>query len=122
MRSEKIADVLIKLKRLAEDQRGKPEGEAALRKIRELIEKYPETRSALKPYWEFTGHDFVFLKRHGINTDGVWEGRDFHEAIRRMQEHYCRLYLEYIEKQNEMIDAAILEIESNMAKTLVEAT
>jgi hypothetical protein len=99
MEAKRIAEVLIALKRLAEDQRGKPEGESASRKIDELIAKYPDLRPAIIPFWNFTTRDFVTLKRRGINMGGSWEGTDLDDALRHMQEYYCRLYIEHMGKQ-----------------------
>lgn len=99
MRPSRIAVILIKLKHLAEDQRGKPEGDAAYAKIKELIAKYPEVRAAIVPYWDFTTCDYVFLKRHGVNMEGRWTGDNLRDAIRLMQEDYCKRYMDYVNKE-----------------------
>lgn len=57
------------LARLAEDQRGKPEGELAREKMRQILERYPEARD-YEPVKQFMMSDIAWMRRQGISTDG----------------------------------------------------
>ncbi len=75
------------LARLAEDQKGKPEGELARQKLRSILEKYPEARE-YAPIKAFLGRDLVRLKRLGGSTDGSWTGQNIEEALALMFADY----------------------------------
>lgn len=77
----------LALARLAEDQRGKPEGEAAARKLRYILEKYPEA-CEYEPIAEFTMRDLRFMRDSGISTGGKWEGESVEDAIAMMIRDY----------------------------------
>ena len=68
-------DALI---RLAEDQKGKPEGDLAREKLLSILQKHPEAVT-YKPIvdlaWrDITIKDVVTMHRRGISTDGFWTG------------------------------------------------
>lgn len=90
MPGRNLTEILIALKRLADDQRGKPESEAALAKIKELQAKYPELKLALKPLYGLTMGDIRLMHKSGISTDGSWTGVNLDDALRIMQEDYIR--------------------------------
>ena len=75
------------LMRLAEDQAGKPEGELARQKLRQILEKYPQARE-YEPVQVFMARDIVAMKRRGISTEGSWTGRNLQEAIALMVADY----------------------------------
>lgn len=79
----------LALARLAEDQRGKPEGESAARKLRHILERYPEARE-YEPLAEFTMSDLRFMRAKGISTEGRWEGESVEDAIAVMIGDYRR--------------------------------
>lgn len=80
------------LARLADDQRGKPEGDTARAKLLEIINKHPEARDyqPIKQLIEndLTMRDIAMMRREGISTDGKWTGENLHEAIAVMQADY----------------------------------
>ena len=82
------------LARLAEDQRGKPEGELAREKMRHILERYPEARD-YGPAREFMMSDLAWMRRQGIDTDGSWRGIDLQEAIALMTADYERRIEDY---------------------------
>ena len=66
------------LARLAEDQRGKPEGELAREKLLAIINKHPEAAS-YEPVVELARRDMTMrdvaqMMKDGISTAGKWEG------------------------------------------------
>jgi hypothetical protein len=73
--------------RLAEDQAGKPEGELAREKLRQILEKYPEARQ-YKPIRVFILKDIGYMRQHGISTEGSWTGANLQEAIALMVADY----------------------------------
>jgi len=80
------------LTRLAEDQRGKPEGDLAREKLLQIINKYPGA-AQYKPVVELAKKDLTmadigWMKRHGISTDGSWTGGNLFEAIALMEADY----------------------------------
>ena len=77
------------LLRLAEDQRGKPEGELAREKLDRILRMYPLVRQ-YQPVQEFMMSDLRYMKEHGISTDGHWEGDDLNGAMAAMIEDYRR--------------------------------
>lgn len=77
----------IALAKLAEDQRGKPEGETARRKLLEIINKHPEVVQ-LEEVKQLTLADLGQMKRRGISLAGSWTGNDLQDAIRLMEEDY----------------------------------
>lgn len=84
-------DALI---RLAEDQRGKPEGDLAREKLLSILQKHPEAVT-YKPIvdlaWrDITTKDVAEMHRMGISTDGSWTGRNLQEALFKMQQDYYR--------------------------------
>lgn len=80
------------LARLAEDQRGKPEGDLARAKLLEIIGKHPEAKDyePVKVLIEkdLTMRDIAMMHRDGISTDGRWEGESLQDAIAIMQADY----------------------------------
>jgi len=80
------------LARLAEDQRGKPEGDLAREKLLQIINKYPEA-AQYEPVAELIQRDLTMadigqMKRDGISTDGKWTGRNLWEALKMMEVDY----------------------------------
>ena len=82
------------LARLAEDQRGKPEGELAREKMRHILERYPEARD-YGPVKEFMMSDLAYMYRHDISTDGSWTGANVQEAVALMTDDYERRVEDY---------------------------
>ena len=81
----KVADDLV---RLADDQRGTPEGDTARQKLDEILAKYPEAQ-AYEPIVDLEVNDIamselVKMKRMGISTGGKWEGDNIQDAIANM--------------------------------------
>jgi len=81
----KVADDLV---RLANDQRGTPEGDTARRKLGEILAKYPEAQ-AYEPIVDLEVKDMamselVKMRRMGISTDGKWNGENLQDAIANM--------------------------------------
>jgi hypothetical protein len=80
------------LTRLAEDQRGKPEGDLARQKLIEIINKHPEAAN-YKPVQDLVERDLTmgdvdWMQRHGVPTQGSWTGRNLEEAIAMMEAEY----------------------------------
>lgn len=97
-------DALI---RLAEDQRGKPEGDLARQKLTEIVNKHPAARN-YAPLLDLAQRDLTMadvrnMRRNGISTAGSWEGDDLRGAILAMQADYKRRIAEH-NKQKEMIE------------------
>ena len=80
--------------RLAEDQAGKPEGDLAREKLRQILEKYPEARQ-YRPVKAFMLRDVGYMKRHGVPTDGSWTGANLQEAVALMVADYKQKIAEY---------------------------
>jgi hypothetical protein len=79
-------DALI---RLADDQAGKPEGELAKAKLKQILALYPEAAKEHAPFeqyaWRiFTLGDLKFMKQWDISIGGSWTGRNLQEAIATM--------------------------------------
>lgn len=90
------------LARLAEDQRGKPEGELARQKLLEIVNNHPEA-AQYEPIvelarrdieWIFKGSHLVEMKRAGVDTDGKWEGANIRDAINAMVSDYKQRYMD----------------------------
>lgn len=84
-------DALI---RLADDQKGKPEGDLAREKLLIILQNHPEA-VAYKPVldlaWrDITTKDVAEMHQIGISTDGSWTGRNLQEALFKMQQDYYR--------------------------------
>lgn len=84
-------DALI---RLAEDQKGKPEGDLAREKLLSILQKHPEAVT-YKPIvdlaWrDLTTKDVVKMHRMGISTDGSWTGTNLQDALNKMMQDYYR--------------------------------
>lgn len=82
-------DALI---RLAEDQKGTPEGDLAREKLLSILQKHPEVQ-AYQPLTgfvqrEISGADFVRMKQEGISTEGSWTGTNLFDALEKMMEDY----------------------------------
>lgn len=80
------------LARLAEDQRGKPEGELARQKLQEIIANHPEARE-YQPVNDLFARDLQLkdigaMHRMGISTEGSWSGRTLGEALAAMSRDY----------------------------------
>lgn len=84
----------IALARLAEDQRGKPEGEVARQKLLQILNRYPQARE-YEPIKVFTLRDIAWMRRRGISTAGKWTGTNFADAIRLMVEDYQQRMASY---------------------------
>ena len=78
------ADALL---RLAEDQKGKPEGELARQKLKEILANHPEARQ-YEPLQKFMLSDLKEMKMKNISTDGKWTGRNLQEALAMMTLDY----------------------------------
>lgn len=64
--------------RLAEDQKGKPEGDLAREKLLQILNEHSEARE-YQPVINFavrevTGADVRIMRKHGITLEGHWEG------------------------------------------------
>jgi hypothetical protein len=92
-------DALI---RLAKDQAGKPEGELAREKLRQILEKYPEAARQHEPLAdyarEFTTGDLRYMMQHDIPIEGRWTGRNVQEALAMMVGDYWRRIKQYRER------------------------
>jgi hypothetical protein len=77
---------------LAKDQAGKPEGELARDKLRQILDKYPEAAFQHEPLAgyarEFMGGDLLYMKQVGIPWTGRWQGQNMHEALQTMISDY----------------------------------
>jgi hypothetical protein len=65
---------------------GKPEGELARAKLRRILELYPEAAREHLPFEQYARRtfmttDLLFMRRHGISTQGQWTGRNLQETI-----------------------------------------
>ena len=85
-----VADNLL---RLAEDQRGKPEGIAARAKLKTILDNHPEARE-YRPIQELVERDISLadvrrLREKGWDQ-GKWTGRNIDEAIALMCNDYRR--------------------------------
>jgi hypothetical protein len=77
---------------LADDQRGKPEGEVARQKLLEMLNKYPQARE-YEPILALAKKDMTLrevgeMKRQGISLAGKWEGSDLQHSIALMIADY----------------------------------
>lgn len=77
---------------MAEDQRGKPEGDLAREKLLKIINKYPEA-AQYEPVVELVKKDLtmaevMWMKRQGVSLAGSWTGDDLGEAIALMEADY----------------------------------
>jgi len=82
------------LSRLAENQRGKPEGDLARQKLLEIINAHPEAKD-YEPVKELIRRDLAMkdvmtMKKRGIPLEGDWTGRNLFEAIALMETDYKR--------------------------------
>ena len=80
------------LARLAEDQRGKPEGDLARQKLQEIIANHPEARE-YQPVKDLFARDLELedvgaMHRMGISTEGSWGGGTLAEALAAMSRDY----------------------------------
>lgn len=82
------------LARLAEDQRGKPEGELAREKMCHILERYPEARD-YEPVKQFMMSDIAYMHRQNISTSGSWTGGNVQEAVALMEADYRRRIEEF---------------------------
>lgn len=114
--------VAASLVRLAEDQCGKPEGDVARQKLQQILAKYPAARrqpevlafmqreigETGRSYPDFSEvkegrmsmAEFFRMKRAGIDTEGSWTGRDFDDAVRKMEQ-------ELRQRMSDVMQAAI---------------
>ncbi|GEM_PF-6291869 len=86
-RWQKIAD---DLSRLARDQQGKPEGEAARAKLTEIIKNHPEARhyepvARLIEDDILTNQDLAFIARNRVSLEGTWTADSVEGAMKMMQ-------------------------------------
>lgn len=79
------------LARLAEDQRGKPEGDLAREKLLEIIRRHPDAL-LYQPVTDLVATDMHIMARdlREIDTTGHWEGIDFADAFRQMKADYAQ--------------------------------
>lgn len=82
-------DALI---RLAEDQRGKPEGDLAREKLAEILRKHPEA-VRYEPLQglarrDISMKDVAWMHRHEVSTDGSWTAATLQEALAKMVDDY----------------------------------
>lgn len=80
------------LAKLADDQRGKPEGDVACQKLLEIINRHPEA-AEYEPVVELVKKDITLadlgkIKRSGIGLDGEWTGVNLQAAIAMMLADY----------------------------------
>jgi hypothetical protein len=78
--------------RLADDQRGKPEGDLARQKLLSILNKYPEARE-YQPVQELARRDLTlkdvgYMKRNLIPITGSWTGANLQQAIKLMEADY----------------------------------
>lgn len=82
------------LVRLAEDQRGTPEGDLAREKLLLIINNHPEARDfePVKVLVErdITMADVIRAKRIGVDLTGSWTGENLQDAIQIMMQDYNR--------------------------------
>lgn len=104
MRESKWKRKARALARLAQDQRGKPEGESARAKLLEIINKHPEAQN-FEPIQRLAMSDVAYMRRNNIDTDGVWTGGDFKEAIALMEQDYCNRIAAFRQRQRPLIGA-----------------
>lgn len=82
------------LVRLAEDQRGTPEGDLAREKLASILRKHPEV-CRYQPVVTLAERDLTLadigkMKREGISLEGTWVGTDLQDAVRVMEDEYKR--------------------------------
>lgn len=93
------------LARLAEDQRGKPEGELARQKLLEILNNHPEAAqygpvvelARRDIEWVMKGTHLVEMKRAGVDTDGEWAAPTLAGAIKVMVADYQNRYMDHFE-------------------------
>lgn len=90
------------LARLAEDQRGKPEGDLAREKLQEIIANHPEARE-YQPIEDLFARDLELkdigaMHMAGISTAGSWSGRTVAEALATMTRDYKARIMAYRDK------------------------
>lgn len=79
---------------LAEDQKGKPEGDLARKKLKEILRNHSEARS-YPPMVELMRRglqlkDIGMIHKQGISTGGQWHGANLEEAVANMIQDYKR--------------------------------
>ena len=79
---------------LAEDQKGKPEGDFAREQLLLILQNHPEAvtyQPIVDLAWrDISTKDVVTMHKMGISTDGSWTGRDLREALNKMIQDYQR--------------------------------
>jgi hypothetical protein len=78
-------DALI---RLAQDQAGKPEGDVAKAKLKQILDKHPWAAQEHKPLKDFAVSNLGYMKRVGISHEGSWTGKNLQHAIALMITDY----------------------------------
>jgi hypothetical protein len=78
-------DALI---RLAEDQAGKPEGDVAKVKLKQILDKHPWAAQEHKPLADFAVSNLGYMRRVGISREGSWTGENLEHAIELMVSDY----------------------------------
>lgn len=78
-------DALI---RLAEDQAGKPEGDVAKAKLKQILDKHPWAAQEHKPLGDFAVSNLGYMARVGISREGSWTGGNLQHAIALMIADY----------------------------------
>ena len=88
---QRKADALILL---AEDQKGKPEGDLAREKLLLILQNHPEAvmyKPIVDLAWrDLTTKDVAKMHRRGISTDGSWTGANLQDALNKMMQDYYR--------------------------------
>ena len=111
-RWQRKADALI---RLADDQRGKPEGDLAREKLLQIINKHPESFT-YQPLIDFAEREFTLghlreMRQQGISTNGRWTANTLDEAIDMMVADYKRRLWD---RRVDKLDQELFEIEQRI--------
>jgi hypothetical protein len=124
-RWQRKADALI---RLAEDQRGKPEGDLARQKLLDIINAHPEAFE-YQPLLDFAHRELTLrdvgeMERRGISTEGSWTAPTLEGAVKLMVADYKRRLwggqAKRLENELHEIDERVKRIEFGLDPVLLE--
>jgi hypothetical protein len=124
-RWQRKADALI---RLAEDQRGKPEGDLARQKLLDILNAHPEA-FGYQPLVDFAHRELTLrdvgeMKRRGIPTAGSWTAPTLEGAVRLMVEDYKRRLwggrVKMVEDELHEIEERVKQIEFGLDPVFLE--
>jgi hypothetical protein len=106
--------------RLAEDQKGKPEGDVAREKLLNIINNHPEA-ATFTPIVEFarrevTGADVARMRQYGSDLTGRWSGPDAWEAM--VRDYRARAHRAMVQ---EAIDKMRREVEESLVQAMTGA-